>query len=131
MNNMLEKSIILRFPFLPCSINEAYAWYPKRHKSYKYKAFERDMIKWMACNKRYEIEGNKWLSVKYIFHFSLFFKNGNIRTRDVSNFEKVLSDFFGNKVHGIKGFDDKKIKELVLMKEDSDKEKMEVIIYEI
>ena len=89
---MQEKSIILSFPFLPCSTNKAYAGYPRRHKSDEYKSFEQWMTVYMRKFPKYEIEGNKWLSVKYVFYFPLFFKNGSIRKRDVSNFEKTLSD---------------------------------------
>jgi Holliday junction resolvase RusA-like endonuclease len=124
----LEKWILINLPFLPLSVNEAYAWYPKRHKSDKYKAFEVEMIKHMAKIPKYEITGNKWLSVKYIFHFPLLYKNGNIRKRDVSNFEKVLSDSLH---YHIKWFDDEKIKQLEMIKEDSEKEWTEIFIYEI
>lgn len=125
---MNEKYIRLRFPFLPCSVNKSYAGYKIRHKSNDYKAFEQKMKIYMSCDTRYEIEGDKWLSVKYIFTFPLYFKNGNIRKRDVANFEKTLSDSLS---HNISWFFDEKIKELVMIKEDWEKESMEIIIYEI
>lgn len=124
---MTEKSIILSFPFLPCSMNEAYAGFPRRHKSNKYKEFEKKMEIHMRKYPKFEIDGDRWLSVKYVFYFPLFFKNGNIRKRDLCNLEKTLSDCLA---HHIPGFLDEKIKEIAMIKEDSEEERMDIIIYE-
>lgn len=76
---------------------------------------------------KFEISGNKWLSVKYVFYFPLFFKNGNIRKKDCANLEKTLSDCLS---HHIPGFLDEKIKEIAMIKENSEEERMDIIIYE-
>ena len=125
---MNEKSITIILPFLPCSVNKSYAWYKVRYKSNDYKLFEKEMIKAMSKIPKYEITWNKWLSVTYHFSFPLYYKNWNIRKRDVANFEKTLSDSLS---HHIKWFKDEKIKEMRLLKHDSDKEESSIIIYEL
>lgn len=123
-----EKAIILTLPFLPPSVNEAYAGYPRRHKTDKYKKFERDIDIFFRKLPKYEIEGEKFMEVRYEFHFELFFKNGNIRKRDVGNFEKILSDTLA---HHIVGFEDEKIAKLILTKFDDNKEYTNIFIAEL
>ena len=123
-----EKAIILSLPFLPPSVNEAYAGYPRRHKTDKYKAFEKDMLLFFRKIPKYEIEWEKFLEVRYEFHFELYFKNGNIRKRDVWNFEKILSDTLA---HHVKGFKDEKIAKMILTKFDDTKETTNIFIKEM
>ena len=123
-----EKAIILSLPFLPPSVNEAYAGYPRRHKTEKYKAFEKDMLLFFRKLPKYEIEWEKFLEVRYEFHFELFYKNWNIRDRDVDNFVKILSDTIA---HNIKWFKDKKIAKMVTTKIDDKKEHTNIFIAEL
>jgi len=77
---------------------------------------------------KYEITGDKWLSIKYIYHFPLLCKNWKKKVRDLGNFEKVLSDTIS---HHIEWFEDHRIKQLYQEKIDSEKEFVEVFIYEL
>ena len=121
--------IKITIPFMSISVNEAFAWYPKRHKSNSYKEFENKMFKFFAeLWERFEITWENFLEVKYIFYFKIYNKDWSIKQKDTFNYEKVLSDCLSKH---IKGFEDKKIKYWIVWKIDSDTEKMEVEIKEI
>ena len=126
---MQEKEIKITLDFLPPSVNEVYSWYRKRHKSQVYKDFMRDLeIFFMNHDKKYTIKDNEWLSIDYKFYFPLYFKNWNIRKKDVWNLEKTLTDWLS---HFIEWFLDEKIKDIKLTKIDSDELKTEIIIKEV
>lgn len=126
---MKQKQIKIILPFLPVSLNTAYSWYRVRHKSDKYKEFERKMADFFNnYNETYRIIWNKFLKVTYILKIPLFTKNKKIRKIDVANYEKVLSDTLA---HHIEGFEDEKIKILNMEKINSDENITEIIIEEI
>lgn len=77
--------IQLILPF-PISVNKAYAWYPKRHKSNDYKKWEIEARNALRTQQKYTIEGDEWLSAMYIFHTQLHYKNGNKKVIDVANY---------------------------------------------
>ena len=121
--------IKLTIPFLPISVNEAFAWYPKRHKSNKYVEFENKMKAYfLQLWEKLEIEWEEWLAVQYRFYFPLYCKNWNKKIRDVQNFEKCLTDILWK---NIIWFSDHKIKIITLSKFDSPTESTEIEILEI
>lgn len=100
---------------IPPSVNEAYAGYPKRHKSNKYKRWEKEIERLMKDELVWTISWDEWLEVTYIFYLSLHFKNGNKRVQDVTNYEKCLTDCL---THHINGFKDHKIKKITMEKKE-------------
>lgn len=125
----MKNKIKITLPFLPVSLNTAYSGYRVRHKSDKYKEFERKMLYFFNnYPESYRIIWNKFLKVTYILKIPLFTKNGKIRKIDVANYEKVLSDTLA---HHIEGFEDEKIKILNMEKVDSEENITEIIIEEI
>ena len=126
---MIEDKIKITLPFLPVSLNTAYSGYKVRHKSEKYKDFERKMLDFFVnYHRKYKIIWEKFLKVTYILKIPLFTKNGKIRKIDVANYEKVLSDTLA---HHIEWFEDEKIKILNMEKINSEENITEIIIEEI
>lgn len=127
MKNM--DKIKLHIPFMPISINKAYAGYPKRHKSNDYKEFEYKMEKYfLELWIKYEIEWNNWLSIKYDFYFPIYNKNWTIKKKDLENYLKVLNDTIS---YHIPWFLDEKIKHISMSKWESEKEYIEIEIKEL
>lgn len=119
----------LILPFIPCSVNEAFSWYPKRHKSNVYKEFEYKMEKYfLELWKKYEITDNNWLQFNYTLYMPLYYKNWNKKKQDIANYEKCLVDCLS---HHIKGFKDENIKIMLSRKVDSDKLETEIEIFEL
>ena len=111
---MIENEIRLKFEFLPPSVNEAYSWYYKRHKSPVYLEFLRNLDDYFLLHdKKYNIKGDQWLAVEYVFSFPIYYKNGKIKKIDLANFEKTLTDGL---THFIPGFKDENIKILKMEK---------------
>ena len=123
-----EKAIILSLPFLPVSVNKAYAGYPKRHCSKEYKKFQREVALFFRKLPRYSIEGNKPLEVRYEFTMKVYCKNGNIKKQDLANLEKTLSDTLA---HHIDWFKDEKIVKMTLLKINDSKETTNILIKEL
>lgn len=121
---MKEEYIELKLS-LPISINEAYWWYYKRHKSDKYKQWEKLAEIEMLKQKRYTIKWDNWLFVDYEYHMPLYTKKNKKRIIDVFNYEKVLSDMLSKK---IPWFQDHKIKTWLVKKIDNTNTKPYVII---
>lgn len=131
-NNFVD-SIKFTIPFMSNSVNSAYDWSWRRFKSKYYKEFEEKMDNFFKELYKenwysYEILWNEFLKVSYVFHFSLFCSTWRIRKKDVTNYEKTLTDTLS---HYIKWFDDEKIIEINLKKEDSETEYIEVMIEEV
>ncbi len=82
----------------PPSLNEAYAGYPRRHKSDKYVKWEHEADIAMKTQENYSIEGDNWLSAMYILWIDLHFKNGSKRKIDVANYEKIATDYLCKKI---------------------------------
>lgn len=121
--------IRLTFPFLPCSENEAFAWYSKRHKSDKYKEFEYKMEKYfLELWETFEIYDDNWLQFNYTLYMPLHYKNWNKKVIDVANFEKSLVDTL---CKYIKWFEDHKIKIMFARKVESEKLETEIEILEL
>lgn len=121
--------IHLILPFIPVTLNEAYAWYEVRHKSNKYKEFENKLEKYfLELWEKFEITWNEWLQLNYTLYMPLFYKNWNKKKQDIWNYEKALSDCLA---HHIIGFKDENIKILVARKVDSEKLETEIEILEL
>ena len=122
-------AINLVLPFMPITVNKAYAGFIKRHKSNEYKDFEYKIEKYfLELWTKYEIIWNNWLSVKYDFHFPIYNKNWSIKKKDLWNYEKCLTDILS---HHIPWFLDEKIKHISMSKWDNEKEYMEIEIKEL
>ena len=122
---MNEKSINIIIP-MPPSINTAYAGYPKRHKSNEYKQYEK--IVWLYLKKeKFWIEWDKWLNVIYDYYFPLYNKDWTKKIKDVWNYEKCLTDTL---CKNIKWFEDHKILNIKMSKNNSEKSFVKVTIYE-
>jgi len=118
---------------MPISVNAAYASFSsdkgvRRVKSAAYSLWKAEAANACLTQDSWEIEGDGWLEVTYTYYFSLFTKEGKKRIKDVANYEKVLSDFLAEV---IQGFQDHKIKRIVLVKEDSPRNEVEVSIKEL
>ena len=112
---MQENYIELILP-MPISINKAYTWTTRRKKSDDYKGWELEAFFELKKQPTYNIKWDEWLFVEYEFNFTLFTLEWKKRIKDTWNFEKVLSDFLSKH---IKGFEDHKIKTLLLKKIDN------------
>ena len=116
---------------IPPSVNCAYAGYPRRHKSDKYKEWEITAEKELKTQEKYEIEGDDWLSAMYILWIDLHYKNGEKRKIDVCNYEKIVTDFLCKKIPWL---EDHKIQTIVLLKKqkpESTNDEIEIIIDEL
>lgn len=128
--------IHLKLP-MPPSVNEAYAGYPRRHKSNKYKDWVEKADKALKMQTKYSITWDNWLNAMYILWTPLHFKNGNKRVIDVANYEKIVSDYlsWGKKPENAKipWFSDHKIQIMTLMKKEPEnwEECIELFIDEI
>ena len=121
--------ISLILPFLPCSVNKAFAWYKIRHKSKDYKDFEKQMTHYfLTLWEKFEITGDNWLQFNYTLYMPLFYKNGNKKVIDIANYEKTLVDEL---CKNIKGFEDHKIKIIIWRKVESVKLETEIEILEL
>lgn len=114
---------------LPISINMAYAWIKRRHKSEEYINWEEKAeIAYNNLKETFWIEWDEWLEVYYEYYMPIYCKNGNKKVIDVFNYEKVLSDFLSTK---IKGFEDHKILDGRVKKINSGKNIVKIKIKEI
>jgi len=94
MQGLLDHDQITLILPLPISVNKAFAGNGKiRYKSGDYKAWILAAAACMRNYPNYQITGDKWLSVTYVFYMPTVCKNGNKRVVDVANREKALSDF--------------------------------------
>lgn len=122
-----SERIELKFP-MPLSINIAFAWYKKRHKSNEYLIWENKAREYLEDQQDYKIFWDEWLEVEYNFYFPIYNKDWTKKKKDVFNFEKVLSDFL---VKIIPWFEDEKILIWKVQKIDSTRNEVEIIIREI
>lgn len=121
--------IKLLIPFMSISVNWAYGWRVRRFKTNTYKEFENKMFKFFnELWERFEIIGNEWLEVRYIFYFPIYNKDWSIKKKDLENYLKTLNDSLS---HHIQGFKDENIKHITLSKIDSKEEKIEIEILEL
>lgn len=130
---MIENSIKLTLP-MPISVNSAYGnkknsqpwkW---RYKTQEYKNWESLAEVELRKQKECYIEWDKWLAVQYTYFTNILNKNWTKKIKDVFNFEKTLSDFLAS---NIEWFKDHKIKKWTVEKHNSDREEVEIIIYEL
>ena len=120
--------IHLKLP-MPPSINKAYAWFPKRHKSNEYKKWEIEARNALKTQEKYSIEGDNWLSAIYILYTDLHYKNGKKKVIDVANYEKLTSDFLS---HEISWLEDHKFLSVTLVKKQKETvEYIEIFIDEL
>lgn len=127
VKNMKEESIKLILS-IPPSINTAYSWYKVRHKSDKYKEWEKLAFFELQKQTKYKIKGDSWLFVSYTYYTPLFYKNWKKKVIDVFNYEKILSDFLSKQIDW---FEDHKIKLWRVEKVDSIENIVKIEIKEI
>lgn len=121
---MYSKEIKITLP-LPPSVNGLYAGMQRRFKSGKYKDWIKLAAESWDCKEA--VNPDAWLKVRYNFHMPLWYKNGNVKKRDVANYEKAVSDFLGDH---LSGFEDKMILDIRLVKIDSERDEVDIIINE-
>ena len=125
---MYNKTITVTLP-LPPSVNGLFAGMKRRFKSKKYK--EWTALAEEQCQEelsKYEINPDEWLYARYTFMMPLKCKNGNVKKRDVANYEKATSDFLAD---NIDGFDDMMIRKMSMEKVDSERNEVECTLTEI
>ena len=128
MIQISNDTIFINLPFMSISVNKAFSWYPKRHKSDEYIEFENKIDIFFLENPPPIITDDNWLSVQYRFYFPIYNKNWSKKVKDTFNYEKALTDCLSKH---IKGFEDHKIKWWSCWKYDSEKEYIEIEIKEL
>lgn len=113
---------------LPPSVNECFAWYPKRHKSDKYKQWLELARYELMKQTSYKIKWDEWLEFNATFFIPLFYKNWKKKKQDLDNFLKPLLDFLGD---NIEWFKDENIKVIKAEKKDSDLWIVKIFIQEV
>jgi len=122
------KEVTIILP-LPPSVNGLYAGMARRFKSKKYKEWLEQAVD--SCGttlSKYEVNPDVWFKTEYTYYMPLWYKNGNVKKRDVGNYEKAVSDFLGD---NIEGFDDMMIADMRLKKLDSERNEVVCVIQEI
>lgn len=120
------KEIKIKLPFLPISVNTAYAGYKIRHKSDAYIIFLRQLDDFFLTYDWERILDFDWfLEVEYKLFCNIYTKEWKIKKMDVANYEKVLSDWLANYIHW---FQDEKIKKITMEKIQSDEHYTEITI---
>lgn len=117
---------------VPPSVNAAYATNFKTKRRFKSKAYQEFINEadaaLLASGKKWKITGDSWLEVVYVFYFPIYNKNGSKKKKDLSNFEKCISDYLSSR---IEGFADEKIRVIRMEKIQSITEKVCITIKEI
>jgi len=123
-----EAHILLELP-MPPSLNCLFAWYPKRHKSDKYKEWINIADEeYRKLDIDYNISWDDWLEVHLNFFFSLYTLKWKKRVKDTANYEKAVIDWLWTKIWW---FEDHKIKRIILEKYDSKNNIAKILIKEI
>ena len=115
---------------LPPSVNCLYANSRKgRTKTSIYRTFIDSVVNYFnQLDTIYAITWNKWLTVEYSYFLPCYTKAGKIKKIDVENFIKATSDVLGK---NIEWFDDSKIKTMIIKKNDSDRNEVDITISEL
>ena len=121
---MRNNTVTFEVPLLPVNVNRM-----KRYPTMEYKRW-RDTVADLPIQK---IESAEWYGVERVFYFPLYYKNGNIRVKDVGNYIKYADDMFCKQLVTYDGepIDDKKIVEGSETKVDSEEVKTVWSIYVI
>lgn len=135
---MTNKRYEFTIPFMSVSVNGMFAWMTRRFKSKQYKEFDDKMDEFMKTLPPMSVDPTKRLKVEYHFWFPILNKNGTIKKKDIGNYEKGISDFFGRKDKKdkskylcIEWFEDQNIIDLRMTKTDSETEYIKVIIEQV
>lgn len=108
----------------PVSVNQAYAGMKVRFKSKKYKEWE--LLSYKATKDLIlEIDKEMPIKANYVLYTPCYYKNGNHKRIDVSNYEKVTSDFLG---HIITWFEDEYIYDIRQRKIDSERKEIDIYL---
>lgn len=111
---------------MPPSVNCAYAGKTRRYKSKPYNAWLKTCESYK--NKRFKVSGTEKLVASYKFYSKFINKDQSIKTKDLSNYFKLMEDYFK---HLIIGFDDRQIFTYKnVEKHHSDKEIVKIKIWE-
>lgn len=113
---------------LPVSENEAVRMtYKGGYKTKKFRGWE----KMVSTVKEQVINKSEWYGYEMVFHFPLYYKNGNIRKKDGHNMIKYGIDTVLSRVVDSDGnqIDDCRVIEGSHCKVDDKKERVEVCFY--
>ena len=112
---------------MPISVNVAYAGNGKRrYKSLRYKQWLTECL--FSRNKKYYVDDTERLWVVYHFYSKWFTNKGDILTKDLDNYKKVLNDYLPNICIG---FDDKQIFKETSYKMNNNKDMFDKVIVSV
>ena len=126
-----SKHLYYEIKSLPVTVNHALGR-TRTGRSYKTKAYKQWVKDFKtAYPKERKIKDSQWYGIEIQLYFPLFYKNGNVRKKDVSNYIKYAEDLvFGNLItYNGDSIDDCRITEGEYFKIDSEEEKTIINIY--
>lgn len=124
----MRNVVVFNIESLPVSENEAVRMTSRGgYKTKKFKDWER----LVGFQKEQIINKSEWYGYEAVFHFPLYYKNGNIRRKDGHNMIKYAVDTVLQKVVDSSGesIDDCRILEGSHFKVDDDREFLEISFY--
>lgn len=126
----MRNVVYFNIDMLPVSENEAVRMTPRG--GYKTKKFK-EWVKFVSKQKEQTINKSEWYGYEIVFHFPLYYKNGNIRRKDAHNMIKYAIDTVLEKVVDSDGnaIDDCRVIEGSHCKVNDTREYIEISFYTI
>ena len=125
----MKNSATFKIDALPVSTNKAVG-HSRRggYKTQEYKDWEQLV---MLTQKEKTIKCSEWYGVEMVYHFPIYYKNGNIRRVDGPNFDKYNIDIVLRRLKDKNGeeIDDCRLIEWSGCKVNSEKEHTEITFY--
>jgi len=127
---MIEQEIRLTLP-MPPTLNSCFSTNfqtKRRFKSEKYRDWIALCDVLMLKLPKYTIKGSKWLRIEITAFTPIYNKDGTKKKWDIDNRIKATLDYLDTVIEGI---DDRAYKEIVAIKEESDRKEVEIVIREL
>jgi Holliday junction resolvase RusA-like endonuclease len=125
---MLKETAKFEVESIPVSVNNGIRYSTKTHRSYKtkpYKEWEKQFTYFPIQHIKY----SQWYQIDIYVGFKLFYKNGNIKRKDIDDMLKYTIDCALSRVRDEEGeIDDKRILGGSFAKLPSDKEYTKILI---
>lgn len=123
----MANTVKFKIKSLPVSVNNAVRH--SKYTSYKTKEFK-EWEGFVEKETDKNINKSEWYGVEVVCYFPLYYKNGNIRRRDIDDMLKYAIDCTLKKVQNKDGeIDDKRVLEGSFAKIDSEEEYTEITFY--
>lgn len=125
----MKTTAVFKIDKLPVSENDAVRMsYRGGYKTKKYKEWE-DWVSLLV--KEQTIAKSEFYGVEIIYHFPLYYKNGNIKKKDFKNMDKYAIDTVLRKLKDEDGepIDDCRLLESYECKVDDKEERVEITFY--